>query len=90
MTVEAEASAIIVLLLLLTKCFIPERAGSAFKTPVPLWLFVTNCLLNHKLFRRATAGTHTEREKENAAENHIWTVEPTLALHLLSDLERMI
>lgn len=72
----------------LTKCFIPERAGSAFKTPAPVQLFITNCLLNHKLFRRATAGTDTGREKENTAGNHVWTMEPTLALYLLSDLEQ--
>lgn len=55
-TVKVETFAVIMLLLLLTKCFIPERAGSAFKTSIPVWLFITNCLLNHKLFRRAKGG----------------------------------
>lgn len=63
-TGKVETFAIITLLLLLTKCFIPERAGSAFKTPVPGWLFITNCLLNHKLFRRAVGDAVIIRQRE--------------------------
>jgi hypothetical protein len=77
------------LLLLLTKCFIPERAGGGFKASVPVWLFITNCLCYRRLFRRATAGTERGEEKE-AGGNHVWTVQPILALHLLNNLERMI
>lgn len=63
-TAKVEAFAIITPLLLLTKCFIPERAGGAFKTSVPVWLFITNGLLNHKLFRRAIRDAVIIRQHE--------------------------
>lgn len=86
-TGKVETFAIIMLLLLLTKCFIPERAGSAFKTSIRGWLFITNCLLNHKLFRRATGdaviiGQHeqtaweSDRRGSNPSSAHINGVTP--------------
>lgn len=65
-TVKVETFTIIMLLLLLTKCFTPERAGSAFKTSVPQF-FITNCLLNHKLFRRAIGDAVIIRQHEYMA-----------------------
>lgn len=81
-TGKVETFAIIMLLLLLTKCFIPERAGSAFKTSIPVWLFITNCLLNHKLFRRAIGDAVIKRQQEYMALKS--DVVQILALHILT------
>lgn len=37
------------------------------KTPIPGWLFITNCLLNQKLFRRAVGDAVIIRQREQTA-----------------------
>lgn len=81
-TVKVETFAVIVLLLLLTKCFITERAGTAFKTSIPAWLFITNCLLNHKHFRRTIEGRVVVKRHKYMAWNQTWAVAQISALHL--------
>lgn len=79
-TAKVETFAIMTLLLLLTKCFIPERAGSAFKISVLVWLFITDCLLNHKLFRRAIRDTVIIRQHEYAPLESNCSSNPSSAL----------
>lgn len=90
-TLKVETFAIITLLLLLTKCFIPERAGSAFKTSFPGWLFIINCLLNHKLFRRAVGDAIIIRQHEYIAleSERLW-FKSQLCIYYLSNLEQVI